>query len=467
VPPSPDGRNPWARGRTARSVPAMPGPSLSAVRARSSLDTAARRLRRVFVTLPSADVDFVTRCYRQILGREPDRRGLRSKVLALQSGTSRGDTVLALVRSPEYADRTVAATAAGTDASSDEGFLRHAYQALLLREPDPGGLRHYGRLLAGDATREQVLRQLVASDEHVNRVAADAYDLPDLRTVRPEAYEERPDRSGAGVLAFHARSPEDLDWLEQQILVNGYYDKPGIWGSEVNLDKRLMAEMIACLRPARVLDFGCASGAVLVALDELGIRAEGVELSPAAVARADPRVKGGIHVGDLLDVDLPEPYDVVCGLDVYEHLNPNRIDEYLARVADLVAPGGFAFCNIPAFGDDELFGTVFPRTLVDWDAEAAEDTVFSWLPVDAEGYPYHGHLVWAESRWWVERWARAGLRRQGDLERAMHQRYDAHLAESSPARRSFYVFSKDADEARVAELAAEIASTPSAVLASG
>jgi SAM-dependent methyltransferase len=423
-----------------------------------------RQLRRTLTRMPAADMDFVTRCYEQILQREPDPRGLRSKVLALQEGSTRGDTVLALVRSGEYADRTVATTLTGTNGLSDEDFLCHAYRMLLLREPDPGGLHHYGRLLADGFTRHQILQQLVASDEHVNRVAAAAYDLPDLRALRPEAYEERPNRSGAGVLAFHAGTSADFDWLEEQILGNGYYDKPGIWGSEVNLDKRLMAEMIAALRPARVLDFGCASGAVLVALDALGIRAEGVEISPAAVARADQRVRGNIHVGDLLEVDLPERYDVVCGLDVYEHLNPNRIDDYLSRVAELLAPGGFALCNIPAFGDDEVFGTVFPRTLVDWDAEAAQGQVFSRLPVDAEGYPYHGHLVWADSRWWVERWTRAGLRRQGRLEQAMHERYDAHLAQSSSARRSFYVFSKDADEARVAALTNEIATSPSIVL---
>jgi SAM-dependent methyltransferase len=435
--------------------------------ARPDVGRAVRRLRLALTRTSAADVDFVTRCYRQILRREPDPRGLRRKVRALHAGTTRGDTVLALVRSEEYADRTVRFALTHTDGLSDEQFLRHAYRVLLLREPDPSGLESYGRLLAEGETRDKVLRLLVASDEHVNRVAAAAYDLPDLRAVRPEAYVERPDRSGAGVLTFNARTPADFDWLEEQILANGYYDKPGIWGSEVNLDKRLMAEMIACLRPARVLDFGCASGAVLVALDALGIRGEGVEISPAAAARADRQARGDIHVGDLLEVNLPVRYDVVSGFDVYEHLNPNRIDTYLSRVAELLAPGGFALCNIPAFGDDEVFGTVFPRTLADWDAEAEQGQVFSHLPVDGAGYPYHGHLVWADSRWWVEHWSRAGLRREGGLEQAMHERYDAHLAQSAPARRSFYVFSKDADPARVAALTNKIATTPSMVLAAG
>jgi hypothetical protein len=64
----------------------------------------------------------------------------------------------------------------------------------------------------------------------------------------------------------------------------------------------------------------------------------------------------------------------------------------------------------------------------------------------------------------VERWERVGLRRERELEAALHKRYDEYLAEAAPARRSFYVFSRDGDAARVAALAQEIATTPSAVL---
>jgi SAM-dependent methyltransferase len=359
----------------------------------------------------------------------------------------------------------VAAALAGTGAMSDEEFLRHAYRRLLLREPDPGGRHSYGRLLARGQSRAHVLRALVVSDEHVNRVAAAVYDLPDLTKVRPEAYEYLPDRSGAAVLTFHASDPADFDWMERAILDNGYYDKPGVWGSEVNLDKRVMAEMVACLQPRRVLDFGCASGAVLLALDDLGIRGDGVEISGAAVGRAERRVRSRIYVGDLLDVELDRRYDVVFGLDIYEHLNPNRLDSYLARVAKLVTPGGFAFCNIPAFGEDEVFGSVFPRALPVWDEAAEQGCIFTHLPVDEEGYPHHGHLVWAESSWWVERWERVGLRRERELEAALHHRYGAHLERTAPARRSFFVFSRDRDPAHVTGLADTISTTPAAAIA--
>jgi hypothetical protein len=77
----------------------------------------------------------------------------------------------------------------------------------------------------------------------------------------------------------------------------------------------------------------------------------------------------------LLSLDLrgpaasadPRPgYDLIFGLDVFEHLNPNRLDAYIVRLAELVGTGGFLFCHIPAFGTDPVFGTVFPLYLDRW-----------------------------------------------------------------------------------------------------
>ena len=53
-----------------------------------------------------------------------------------------------------------------------------------------------------------------------------------------------------------------------------------------------------------------------------------------AIARADPRVCQHILHGDLLSVDLQPGYDLIVGLDVFAHLNPNRFDAYLARLTE-------------------------------------------------------------------------------------------------------------------------------------
>jgi predicted TPR repeat methyltransferase len=47
--------------------------------------------------------------------------------------------------------------------------------------------------------------------------------------------------------------------------------------------------------PKRALELGCAAGAVLAALDDLGVCAKGVEISSMAIGRADERVRARIH----------------------------------------------------------------------------------------------------------------------------------------------------------------------------
>ena len=213
----------------------------------------------------------------------------------------------------------------------------------------------------------------------------------------------------------------------------------------------MVAEILAAFAPARALELGCAAGAVLQCLLDYGVAAEGVEISEMAIARAPESVRPRIHQGDLLSLDLSRPagsaderrgYDLIFGLDVFEHLNPNRLDAYIVRLAELVEAGGFVFCNIPAFGDDPVFGTVFPPYLERWEQDAAAGRPFSTLHVDDLGYPIHGHLTWADATWWRECFERRGFRREIEIERALHAKYDRHMKLRSPARCAYFVFAK-------------------------
>jgi 2-polyprenyl-3-methyl-5-hydroxy-6-metoxy-1,4-benzoquinol methylase len=381
----------------------------------------------------------------------------------LRGGGPRSEVLLSLVRSDEYVERAAAEVDLRADAS-DEVFLAGAYATVLRRDLDEEGLRHYLRLLKEGAERADVVRALLSSDEHVNRVTAELYHLPNLRRSWPDRYVEAASRAGGSVVVFHAPTREWFDRLEAAVLSSDYYDKPGIWEFSLNRDKRVMAEIVGALEPSRVLEIGCSNGTVLQSLHERGIDVAGLDISPAAVARADPSIRERIHVGDLLTATLPQTYEVVFGLDVFEHLNPNKLAACLSRVRELTNPGGFVFTNIPAYGEDPVFGTVFSMDLEEWDRDAAAGRPFSLLPVDAEGYPFHGHLVWADSAWWVRQFEGAGLRREPAVERALHQRYDEYMRQNSPARRSFYIFSRGADAGAVAALAERIGRVGSVVL---
>lgn len=350
--------------------------------------------------------------------------------------------------------------------TSDRAFLEKAYREILGREVDQDGFDYYARALREGHPRTSVLISLVRSEEFTSRLAKRAPDILPIRPLRPSQYREDEDvLNHTPVAVFEARSDADFDWLETMIAEHGYYERPGVWNLGIDVDKRVMAEMLSVFAPERALEIGCASGAVLECLRALGIQAEGVEISRLALERAFPGVRNRIHAGDLLALALAGPYDLVFGLDIFEHLNPNRLDAYLSRIAGLLGEGGYLFANVPAFGADAVFGTVFPLYVRGWGGESLPGRRFSLLPVDEHGYPLHGHLVWADSAWWVARFEAHGLRRERGIERALHDKYDPYMDARSRARKAYYVFSRRADEARSRAIVERIGDEPSRALA--
>ncbi|OFW22555.1 MAG: hypothetical protein A3G21_13845 [Acidobacteria bacterium RIFCSPLOWO2_12_FULL_66_21] len=349
---------------------------------------------------------------------------------------------------------------------SDTAFIAAAYLEILGRPADQDGLNHYRRLLRDGLGRTAVLLSLLRSEESTRRLPkAPPPPLADLRARRPDRYRTTVDRTnGETIPVFDAAVPADFDWLESAILDRGYYEQPGVWNFGVDIDKRVVAEIIAAFAPRRVIELGCAAGAVLECLDARGIAAEGIEISSMAIEKAAANVRSRIHHGDVLALDLPADYDVVFGLDVFEHLNPNRIGAYLARLCAITRDGGFLYCNIPAFGEDAVFGTVFPLYIESWERDAAAGRPFSTLHVDDLGYPIHGHLTWADARWWTARFEAAGFTREVTIERALHAKYGEYMQKRSPARRALFVFGKAAADHSRTPIVRRIRSQPSRVL---
>jgi hypothetical protein len=348
---------------------------------------------------------------------------------------------------------------------SDEAFVNKAYRDILGRPADRGGLDHYRAVLRSGVTRTAVLLDIMRSAEFRNQLAPPAPStLPNLVVQRPERYRRAIDRSsGESILVFDAAAPADVDWLEDAIIANDYYEAPGVWVLDVDFDKRLVAEMIAAFAPDAAIEIGCAAGAVLDCLADLGVAAEGVEISSMAIEQASARVRGRIHHGDLLALALGTDYDLVFGLDIFEHLNPNKLDAYLRRMHAITRDGAYLFCNIPAFGEDPVFGTVFPFYVDGWADDAAAQRPFSRLHTDDLGYPIHGHLTWADAAWWTSRFEAAGFTREPEVERAFHRKYDAYMTKHAPARRAYFVFGKKPSSDQRAAVLARIAA-PSKVL---
>jgi hypothetical protein len=334
----------------------------------------------------------------------------------------------------------------GPALQSDTDFVESAFREILGRQADLDGLNHYQHVLRDGLGRTAVLLEIMRSEEFTSKLrpqSSEASSLPSLRSMRPEAYLDTINRSnGQAMTVFVARSAADFDWLERAIVEHGYYEKPGVWNFGIDSDKRVIAEIVASFQPRHAIEIGCAAGAVLQCLDDLGVRAEGVEISAMAREKAAAQVRGRIHLGDLLTLDLPPDYDFLFGFDVFEHLNPNKLDAYLARIGEITTADARLFCNIPAFGHDPAFGTVFPLYVDGWDEDAAKGSVFTKLEVDTLGYPIHGHLAWADARWWTAQFEKAGFSRQLDVELRLHEKYDDYFEKRAPARKPFFVFAK-------------------------
>jgi 2-polyprenyl-3-methyl-5-hydroxy-6-metoxy-1,4-benzoquinol methylase len=354
----------------------------------------------------------------------------------------------------------------GPALQSDTAFIEMAYRQILNRPADQDGLSYYQALLRDGLGRTSVLLSLFKSDEFINQLRpVVASERTGLRPLRPAQYEERTDRTnGKTLTVFRIDSAADFDWLETAILEHGYYEKPGVWNFGIDTDKRVIAEIIASLGPSRAIELGCAAGAVLLCLQRDGVDADGIEISSLAIQKAEPDVRAKIHQGDLLQLDIAADFDVAFGLDVFEHLNPNRLDAYITRLTGLLREQGIVFCNVPAFGNDPEFGTVFSIYVEDWEADARAARLFSSIHVDELGFPIHGHLVWADAPWWVGRFEAAGLSRDVGIERALHRKYDSYMEQRAPARKAFFVFSRGLSADRRASILHRI-SQPSTALA--
>jgi SAM-dependent methyltransferase len=396
--------------------------------------------------------------HRNVFGTRPGPVA-RRRYSALLAKVGRLGLLGRMLAEPAHAERVVSEMTVGPG-DSDEAFVGAAYRALLDREPDPGGLATSLETLAGGSARADILRRIVASGEYRQQALRRYFPLVDLRAIRPDRYTDLHRGDLEPLVLFRAEGPGDFDWIESAILDGGYYDKPGVWGFSVNADKRLMAELVTRLEPTRVLELGCASGPVLQCLHEAGVEVSGVEISRAAIEAASPDIRGRIHQANATDFELPSSFDVIFALDIFEHLNPNRLTLCLKRIEAHLERGGFVFANIPAFGHDPVFGEVFPIYIDDWLADGQREVHYRTLHCDRLGYPMNGHLIWGHTDWWVRQFEEVGLTRQPGIEAALHARYDTDL-QTTPARRSFYVFAKDAQPAAVTRIQAAIAATRS------
>jgi uncharacterized protein DUF4214 len=157
----------------------------------------------------------VRRAYQDILGRDPDPEGMRTyRSNIIDRGWSEQDVREALRKSPEYA------SGPARTASADR-IIRRAYQDILGREPDQGGLETYRRNIIERGWDEQDVRAALRHSQERRDVVRGQRSLSDaeasdiVRRAYLSVLNREPDANG--MRDYKARLLNDR-WTEQQVV---------------------------------------------------------------------------------------------------------------------------------------------------------------------------------------------------------------------------------------------------------
>ena len=98
---------------------------------------------------------------------------------------------------------------------------------------------------------------------------------------------------------------------------------------------------------ARFFGMGYGAGTLLKTVAEAGFPIAGIEVASAmrrqAVAQLGPEYEDCLHLGEFLKCKAPladGPWSLVYWNDVFEHIPPDEIGDWLQRIHAMLAPGG-------------------------------------------------------------------------------------------------------------------------------
>lgn len=122
---------------------------------------------------------------------------------------------------------------------------------------------------------------------------------------------------------------------------NIIYPRPKYFGQDkverrerYKYDYHILADsLISHLEFRNMLDVGCAQGLLMRPFHERGIDVQGVEISDVAVEYLPESLKPRVKIGDFSKAS--GTYDLVCCIEVAEHINPTRSQELVNKLCAL------------------------------------------------------------------------------------------------------------------------------------
>lgn len=118
------------------------------------------------------------------------------------------------------------------------------------------------------------------------------------------------------------------------------------WGFEYLLYNKRIVELICSLKPNSVLDVGCGDGYLLGQIPNDVAKKVGVDINLRALGFASaffPHVD--YRASDVADIE--ETFDVVCAIEVIEHIPDDEVSGFLKLISERVKPGGHILISVP------------------------------------------------------------------------------------------------------------------------
>ena len=180
---------------------------------------------------------------------------------------------------------------------------------------------------------------------------------------------------GLSVDLIQIEKEEDYDIPTNNIIGSDYYNDAYFRShidypeNQVKFDAIFLASIIKYFQPKSVLELGCGRGDVLGLLTaDKKIQVRGIEYSQDILKKIWPFLEEKVDPGDILDAyklyySLKKTFDTFCAFDLWEHLLPRKLHDYIAGLVELAEKDAVFFFSIPAFGEDKVFGEVFPLEL--------------------------------------------------------------------------------------------------------
>ena len=194
--------------------------------------------------------------------------------------------------------------------------------------------------------------EVVLADDSCQDISGMNEDgLRRLQWKQERQFAQRILASGKGSLQRAEATRQAYDTMTTIVdAAEGTLDETLVMGMDPRYEQivlRLLQQQSRQGRRPSFFEIGYGAGSLLKSLDDLGHEVAGIEVSASLCQRArrlmGPHRANRLLLGDFLEHEFDtseDRYSLIYWNDVFEHIPPDEIGDYLDKIHDLLIPGG-------------------------------------------------------------------------------------------------------------------------------